>query len=65
MAVTQVVNYPLMFIESMPSYLKPWVALSPLTYLTDTLKQLMAGAPAVYPLWLSFAVLGVRFWRWG
>jgi hypothetical protein len=41
------------------------VALSPLTYLTDTLKQLMAGAPAVYPLWLSFAVLGVRFWRWG
>jgi hypothetical protein len=45
------------------------------SYLTDTLKQLMAGAPGVYSLWLNFAgmggwlvvllVLGVSLWRWG
>ncbi len=81
MAITQIVNFPLMFlsgglfpVESLPSYLQPLVALSPLTFVTDALKQLMAGAPALYPLWLDFAVmggwlavllvLGVKFWRW-
>ena len=81
MALTQIVNFPLMFlsgglfpVEALPSYLRPLVVLSPLTYVTDALKQLMAGAPGLYPLWLNFLVmggwlavllvLGVKFWRW-
>lgn len=40
-------------IESLPSYLQPLVALSPLRFLTDALKQLTACAPALYPLGLN------------
>jgi ABC-2 type transport system permease protein len=80
-AMVQFVNFPLMLlsgglfpVQSLPSFLKPLVALSPLTYLTDALGQLMVGAPALNPLWLDYAVLtgwlvlflalGVKFWRW-
>lgn len=34
------------------------VALMPLTYLTDALRQIMVGASSLHPLWLDFAVLG-------
>jgi ABC-2 type transport system permease protein len=80
-AVTQLVNFPMMFlcgglfaVESLPDFLQPVAHFLPLTYLTDAFKQLMVGAPPLYPLWLDFAVLagclvvfvglGVRFWRW-
>lgn len=79
--MAQIVNFPLMFlsgglfpVENLPSYLQPLVTISPLSYLTDTLKQLMVSAPALHPLWLNFTVLagwlilllalGIRFWRW-
>ena len=81
MVLVQVVNFPLMMlsggllpVENLPSFFQPLVVLSPLTYLTDALQQLMVGAPALHPLGLNFAVLGgwlvvlfglgVRFWRW-
>lgn len=81
MAITQLLNFPLMMlsgglfpISQLPSFFKPVVHASPLTYLTDALGQLMVGAPGLNPLWLDFAVmgiwfvvllaLGIRFWRW-
>lgn len=81
MALSQMVNFPMMFlsgglfpVESLPAYFKPVVAIMPLTYLTDALRQLMVGATPLHPLWLDFAVLGgwlavllalaARFWRW-
>ena len=61
-------------IEQLPSFFRPVVHLSPLTYLTDALAQLMSGAPGMHPLWLDLGVLsawfavllvlGIRFWRW-
>jgi ABC-2 type transport system permease protein len=80
-ALAQAVNFPMMFLSGslfsanmLPVYLRPAIAAMPLTYLSDALRQVMAGAPAMYPLWLDMAVLGgwlavlmalaVRFWRW-
>ena len=80
-AAAQIVNFPMMFlsgslfaVESLPASFRPVVAFMPLTYLTDALRQIMVGAPPLYPLWLDFAVLGgwlvvllalaARFWRW-
>jgi ABC-2 type transport system permease protein len=80
-AVAQIVNFPMMFlsgslfaVESLPNFLRPVVAVMPLTYLNDALRQIMVGAPPLHPLWLDFAVLGgwlvallalaVKFWRW-
>lgn len=81
LAITQILNFPLMMlsgglfpIDQLPSFFKPVVYFSPLTYLTDALAQLMAGAPGLNSLAVDFAVLsawfvallalGVRFWRW-
>jgi ABC-2 type transport system permease protein len=68
MAVTQLVNFPMMFlcgglfpIETLPSFLKPIANFLPLTYLTDAFKQLMVGAPPLHPLWLDYAVLAGCF----
>ncbi len=46
----------------------------PLAYLADLFRQLLVGYPALFPLWLDFAVLGgaglvfsllaLRTWRW-
>lgn len=81
MAMIQIANFPMMFlsgslfpIETLPAFFKPVVNALPLTYLTDALGQIMAGASPLHPLWLDFAVLGgwlvglfllaVKFWRW-
>ncbi|MGD8599329.1 MAG: ABC transporter permease, partial [Anaerolineae bacterium] len=81
MVLVQIVNFPLMMlsggllpVETLPSFFRPLAVLSPLTYLTDALQQLMASAPPLHPLGLDFAVLGgwlvvlfglaVKFWRW-
>ena len=81
MALVQMVNFPMMFlsggfiaVESLPTYFKPVVNAIPLTYLNDALRQLMVGAPPLYPLWPDFTVLGgwlvvlfalaAKFWRW-
>jgi ABC-2 type transport system permease protein len=79
--VIQIINFPMMMlsgslfnVEMLPAYFKPLVALMPLTYLSDALRQLMVGASPSYPLWVDFAVLGgwllvflamtIKFWRW-
>jgi ABC-2 type transport system permease protein len=80
-AIAQIVNFPMMMlsgslfaVESLPAFFKPVVAMMPLTYLSDALRQLMVAAPPLHPLWVDFAVLGgwlvallalaVKFWRW-
>lgn len=80
-AIVQLVNFPLMMlsgslvpVESLPDFFRPVVAAMPLTYLSDALRQLMVGAPPLYPLWLDVAVLGgwlvvlfvlaAKLWRW-
>ena len=77
----QIINFPMMMlsgsmfsVEMLPAYFKPLVAIMPLTYMSDALRQLMVGASPMYPLWVDFAVLGgwlvvllvvaIRFWRW-
>jgi ABC-type polysaccharide/polyol phosphate export permease len=55
------------------AFLKPQVAILPLTYLTDALGQTMVGSVPLNPLWLDSAVLAgflvlflalaTRFWR--
>jgi ABC-2 type transport system permease protein len=81
MAMVQIVNFPMMFlsgglmpVESLPAYFKPVVNVMPLSYLTDALQQLMAGATPLHPLWLDLAVmagwlavflaLATKLWRW-
>lgn len=77
----QLINMPMMMlsgslfdIEMLPAYFRPVVAIMPLTYLSDALRQLMVGASPLYPLWVDFSVLGgwllvfvlltIRFWKW-
>jgi ABC-2 type transport system permease protein len=79
--VIQIINFPMMMlsgslfsIETLPAYFRPLAAVMPLTYLSDALRQIIAGASPLYPLWIDFAVLGgwlavflaltVKFWRW-
>ena len=77
----QILNLPMIMlsgslftVETLPAYFRPLVAIMPLTYLSDALRQTMVGASALYPLWVDFAVLGgwllgltvvtVACWRW-
>ena len=77
----QIVNFPMIMlsgslftVETLPAYFRPLVAIMPLTYLSDALRQTMVGASPLYPLWVDFAVLGgwllgllvvtLTFWRW-
>ena len=80
-ALIQIANFPIMMlsgslfaVEMLPAFFKPIVAIMPLTYLSDALRQIIVAAPPLHPLWLDFAVLGgwlvvflalaVKFWRW-
>jgi hypothetical protein len=61
----QIINFPIMMLsgspvsaETLPVFLRPLVAVMPLTYLSDGLRQIMVGASPLYPLWGDFAVLG-------
>src|SRR5579859_2148379 len=79
--ITQLLNFPMMFlsgvffpVDLVPSWIKPVVAIMPLTYLADALRQIMVGATPVYSLTIDFvvlagwlvvcAVLAVRFFKW-
>lgn len=81
MAISQAVNFPMMMLsgsimsaDMLPDIFQPIVKALPLTYVTDLLRQAMVGAPANYPIWLSFSVLGgwlvvvavlaVVLWKW-
>ena len=81
MAISQMVNFPMMMLsgsimsaEMLPGFFQPIVKALPLTYISDLLRQSMVGAPAGFPVWVSFSVLGgwllasvilaVRLWKW-
>ncbi len=81
MAVAQLINFPMMMLsgsifdsELLPAMFKSIVAIMPLTYLSDILRQTMAGMAPFHPMSLDFAVLGawflvlltlsVKLWRW-
>ena len=79
--LVQLVQFPMMFLSGiffpisiMPKFLMPVVKAMPLTYLGDSLRQVMVGTSPEYPLlmdlgilaawFLASTVLAVIFWRW-
>lgn len=60
--------------EMLPAAVRNIADVIPLAYLADSLRQLLVGYPAAFPLWLDFTVLGaaglvfsllaLRTWRW-
>jgi len=81
MPLLMVIQFPMMFlggvffpVEGMPDFLRPVVQAIPLTYLGDSLRQIMVGASAFHSHLVNVAVLGgwlvvclvlsVRFFRW-
>jgi ABC-2 type transport system permease protein len=80
-AISSLLNFPMMFlsglffpVEFVPAFLQPIVAIIPLTYLVDALRQIMIGTNPVFPLpldvgvllaWFAGAlVLALRFFKW-
>ncbi len=81
MPMLMVVQFPMMFlsgiffpVDMMPDFMRPIMTIMPLTYLGDSLRQIMVGASAMHPHYVNLAVLGgwfvvclagaVRFFRW-
>ena len=81
MPMLMVVSFPMMFlsgiffpVDMMPEFMRPVLNAMPLTYLGDSLRQIMVGATPLHPHYLNLAVLGgwflacligaVRFFRW-
>jgi ABC-2 type transport system permease protein len=79
--ISSIINFPMMFlsglffpIEFIPAFLQPIVAIIPLTYLVDALRQIMVGTNPVFPLpvdlgvllaWFSASlVVAIRFFKW-
>ena len=79
--ISSILSFPLMFlsglffpVDFMPDFLKPVVAIVPLTYLADALRQIMVGSNPLHSLMLDAAMLGgwfliclvvsVRFFKW-
>ena len=65
MPIVQLIQFPMLFlsgiffpVEIMPAFIKPVMAIMPLTYLADALRQVMVDATALYPLYVDVAVLG-------
>jgi ABC-2 type transport system permease protein len=81
MPMLMVVQFPMMFlsgiffpVDIMPDFMRPIMNAMPLTYLGDSLRQIMVDASALHPHYVNLAVLGVwllvclvgavRFFRW-
>jgi ABC-2 type transport system permease protein len=79
--ISSLINFPMMFlsgvffpVEFIPSFLQPVIAILPLTYLVDGIRQLMIGTNPVFPLpvdvgvllaWLvGSLVIAIRFFKW-
>lgn len=79
--ISSLLNFPMMFlsglffpVEFVPSFLQPVIAVVPLTYLVDAIRQIMIGTNPLYPLpldagvlaaWLAGSLaLAVRFFKW-
>ena len=74
-------QFPMMFlsgiffpVEFMPDFMRPIMSVMPLTYLGDSLRQIMVGSSALHSPLVNVAVLGgwflacliaaIRFFRW-
>jgi ABC-2 type transport system permease protein len=81
MPIIQLLQFPMLFlsgiffpVEFFPDFMKPIVAVIPVTYLGDALRQVMADATPLYSLttdaavligWLvACMVLAIRFFKW-
>lgn len=81
MPVLMAVQFPMMFlsgiffpVEFMPDFMRPILTAMPLTYLGDSLRQIMVESSALHSHLINIAVLGswfvvclivaVRFFRW-
>jgi len=79
--ISSLINFPMMFlsglffpIEFIPSFIQPLVAIIPLTYLVDAIRQIMIATNPVYPMpvdigvltaWLAASlVIAIRFFKW-
>ncbi len=65
MPIIQLVQFPMMFlsgiffpVEMLPNFMKPVVATMPLTYLGDSLRQVMTQATPLHTMNLNLLVLG-------
>ena len=81
MPLIMAIQFPMMFlsgiffpIEFMPGFMRPIVEAMPLTYLGDSLRQIMVDAAPLHDHWVNVGVLGgwfvvslvvaVRFFKW-
>lgn len=79
--ISSLLNFPMMFlsglffpVEFIPNFLQPVIAIIPLTYLVDAIRQIMIGTNPVYPMtveigvltaWLAASlVIAIRFFKW-
>lgn len=79
--IIQIIQFPMLFlsgiffpVEFMPDFMRPILAIIPLTYLGDAFRQVMVDATPLYPLSLDIAVLGawlvvcmilaIKLFRW-
>jgi ABC-2 type transport system permease protein len=79
--IVQLISFPMMFlsgvfwpVDIMPDFIRPVVTALPLTYLGDSLRQVMVGSTPLYPMgvdilvmfgWLAACMLiTVRFFKW-
>ena len=75
------IQFPMMFlsgiffpVDMMPDFMRPVMSIMPLTYLGDSLRQIMVDSSALQPHYVNLAVVGgwfviclaaaVRFFRW-
>jgi len=68
MPIIQIIQFPMLFlsgiffpVEIMPDFMRPIIAIIPLTYLGDAFRQIMVDATPVYPLMLDIGVLAAWF----
>jgi len=81
MPIIQIIQFPMLFlsgiffpVDFMPDFMRPIIAIIPLTYLGDAFRQIMVEATPLYPLSLDIAVisawlvicmiLAIKLFRW-
>lgn len=81
MPIIQIIQFPMLFlsgiffpVEFMPDFIRPILAIIPLTYLGDAFRQVMVEATPLYPLSMDIAILvgwlvvcmllAIRLFRW-
>jgi ABC-2 type transport system permease protein len=64
--IIQIIQFPMLFlsgiffpVDFMPDFMRPIIAIIPLTYLGDAFRQVMVDATPLYPLSLDITVLGI------